>query len=83
MTNTTSNIPSNPNTERAYKGENAEILLQAAQERGYSSNEWATLKQWNAMNECVSKNQKGTKIVFQTPKGEVVAFLFNRNQLIA
>lgn len=69
-------------TGRDYHGANAELLTAHATANGYSSNEWATLKQWNSINETVRKREKGLKISFTDGKGnEVNAFLFNRHQL--
>lgn len=69
-------------TGKAYFGANEELLTQVAAEKGFDSNEWATMKQWNSANEVIRKNEKGTRIDFTDRKGdEVSAFLFNRNQL--
>lgn len=68
-------------TGREYKGDNAQRLNDEMSGKGYTSNEWATLKQWNANGEVVRKKEKGVKITFNSKKGEKHAFLFNRCQL--
>ncbi len=71
-------------TGREYRGLNADLLTEYAKSKSYKSNEWATLKQWNAINEVVRRREKGFQISFVNGKGnEVTAFLFNRDQLEA
>jgi antirestriction protein ArdC len=73
----------NIKTGKAYYGPNAELLTKVAEEKGYASNEWGTMKQWNSENEVIRKGEKSTKITFMDKrKGEeVIAPLFNRSQL--
>jgi len=85
----TEKAPVNANTGREYKNGNRQILIEAAAIKGYASNEWATMKQWNAIHYNVAKREKGTLItytVLQPSNGELVevqqtAFVFNRCQL--
>ncbi|MBS1778040.1 MAG: DUF1738 domain-containing protein [Bacteroidetes bacterium] len=82
MTQTISKNPINFATGKEYRNDNAQLLLDAMKQNNYSSNEFATMKQWNAQNETVRKGQKGVRITFESRAGETVAFLFNREQLV-
>ena len=44
---TTGKLPANPTTHRAYRGVNTLSLWITAQTRGYTSNLWASFKQWS------------------------------------
>lgn len=88
MTNTNSQI--NAVTGRSFIGPDAALLEAVVQERGYTSNDWATMNQWNKKGRSVVKGQKGTAITFtrkvENDDGEIVettttAFLYNRCQL--
>ena len=46
----TRKAPVNANTGREYKNGNCQVLIEAAATKGYTSNEWATMKQWNAIH---------------------------------
>lgn len=72
----------NISTGRAYQGANLETLNQNSQAKGFTSNEWGTMKQWNRLRETIRVNEKGTKITFKGKSGEEHAYLFNRCQLV-
>jgi len=57
-------LPTNAVTGNAYRGVNILSLWVTALERGYSSGEWATLRQWNEKGACVRKGEKASPIVF-------------------
>ncbi len=57
-------IPVNQYTQKAYKGINVVLLWSAALEHKYTSNEWASLKQWNLKKQSVRPKEKGTMIVY-------------------
>ena len=57
-------LPTNAVTGHAYRGVNILSLWVSALERGYSSGEWATLRQWNEKGACVRKGEKASPIVF-------------------
>jgi antirestriction protein ArdC len=57
-------LPMNAVTGQAYRGVNILSLWVTALERGYSSGEWATLRQWNEKGACVRKGEKASPIVF-------------------
>ena len=61
MTQCITKNPINFATGKDYKNDNAKILSEAMVQHGYTSNEWATMKQWNAQNETVRKGQKGIR----------------------
>lgn len=56
-------MPSNFTTGKGYSGINILLLWCSALENEYSSNQWATYKQWNESNEAVRKDEKGHTIV--------------------
>lgn len=56
--------PINVVSGRAYRGINTLVLWSEAQERGYSSALWGTLKQWNEKGARVRKGEKSSLIVF-------------------
>lgn len=49
-------------SNRIYTGYNAVALWQAGKERGYSSNKWATLKQWSKLRGRLRKGAKGVAV---------------------
>jgi antirestriction protein ArdC len=57
-------LPTNAVTGHAYRGVNILSLWVTTLERGYSSGEWATLRQWNEIGACVRKSEKASPIVF-------------------
>jgi antirestriction protein ArdC len=57
-------LPSNAVTGQAYRGVNILSLWVTALERGYSSGEWATLKQWNTKGATMRKGEKASPIAF-------------------
>lgn len=59
-----SGLPVNFVTENTYRGVNILSLWSAAISGGYSSNHWATYKQWKSVGGQVRKGQKGRTIVF-------------------
>ena len=56
--------PINAASGKAYRGVNVLALWCAAQEAGYSSDQWATYKQWAERGQQVRKGEKSTSIVF-------------------
>ena len=87
-------IPVNATTGKPYRGINIPLLWNAADEKGFTTNEYATFKQWSANKEVVKKGEKGNLIVFfdvmekENDKKEIerIPFLkssivFNRSQL--
>jgi antirestriction protein ArdC len=56
-------LPLNYTTEVNYRGINILLLWSKAIAENYSTNEWATLKQWNSQKEAIKPNEKGTMIV--------------------
>lgn len=90
MTKTQTNTQINVVTGRTFTGTDAEFLLAVVKEKGFTSNDWATMNQWNKKGRSVAKGQKGTAITFvrkvENDDGEFVettttAFLYNRCQL--
>ena len=59
-----SGLPANAVTGKRYNGSNVMWLLVAASEQGYSSNRWATYKQWAGIEGQVRKGEKGTLGVY-------------------
>lgn len=57
------NLPKRANGE-FYQGINVLLLWIAAEERGYTSDQWFTFKQAKAVGGNVRKGEKGTRIVF-------------------
>ena len=81
-------------TEKPYSGINAIITYLVAQKKEFNSCDWGTFKQWKAKGRVISKNQKGTPILFyqtiekENQAGEKESFpcaryfcIFNENQL--
>src|SRR4051794_11391175 len=57
-------IPSNPTTDKAYRGGNAVHLMATALQRGYGDPRWMTYKQAAENDWQVKKGEKGTQIEF-------------------
>ncbi len=57
-------LPVNPTTQNHYQGVNIPCLWFYQQEKDYSSNEWATFKQWKQQGASVRKGEKASPIVF-------------------
>ena len=62
-----STMPVNASTGRSYSGINVLLLWLAADKAGYTSSEWLTYKQAEAVGAQVRKGEKGTHIVFFKP----------------
>lgn len=81
--------PVNFITGKSYLNEKAHELQIVAQEKGYTSNEWATMNQWNSSKRSIARGEKGTPIryarILESDEGPVevveTTFLFNRCQL--
>ena len=57
-------LPINASTGNEYRGVNILSLIGEAQEKGYSSNQWASYKQWQAKGCQVKRGETGTYIIF-------------------
>ncbi len=57
-------LPANPVTEHSYRGINIPSLWIDQQEKKFTSNQWATFKQWKEKGAQVRKGQKGSPIIF-------------------
>jgi antirestriction protein ArdC len=57
-------IPVNATTGKEYKGINIPLLWQAADDKAFTTNEYATFKQWAYNKESVKKGEKGNVIIF-------------------
>ena len=64
VSSTANLMPVNATTGKAYSGSNVLSLWVSAQINGYSSNRWATFKQWQAAGATVRKGEKGTVAIF-------------------
>lgn len=60
----TAGRPTNAVTHAAYRGVNILMCWLSAQTRGFSSQEWASYKQWGSIGAHVRKGEKGTPIIF-------------------
>lgn len=56
--------PINVSSRKAYRGINTLCLWAAAEEKGYTSGEWATYKQWQDCGAQVRKGEKSSTVVF-------------------
>jgi antirestriction protein ArdC len=56
--------PINAGTRKRYRGVNVLVLWAAAKRRAYSSNEWATYRQWQEAGAQVRKAERSTTVVF-------------------
>jgi antirestriction protein ArdC len=59
-----SQLPSNALTGRGYRGINTLLLWLSTVERGYSSDRWATFRQWKEAGYPVRAGEKSTTVVF-------------------
>ena len=57
-------MPLNPVTGNHYQGVNILSLWFDQEELGYSSNHWATFKQWKDNGAQIKKGEKGSRIIF-------------------
>ena len=57
-------IPRNMVSDRQYNGVNILLLWGAAIKHEYSSNVWASFRQWNQQKESIRKGEKGTMVVY-------------------
>ena len=57
-------IPLNPTTKNYYKGANIVSLWFNQQAKQFSSNHWATYKQWKEQGATVRKGEKGSRVIF-------------------
>lgn len=57
-------IPKNPTTQLQYQGVNILALWFNQHAKKYSSNQWATFKQWKEQGANVKKGEKGSRIIF-------------------
>lgn len=57
-------LPLNPTTLNRYQGVNIPCLWFYQQERGFTSNQWATYRQWKNRDAQVRKGEQGNTIVF-------------------
>lgn len=87
-------IPTNPITGKDYRGINIPLLWHAADDKGFTTNEFATFNQWVQKKETIRKGEKGNTIIFydlmekENEKHEIekvpfvkTAIVFNRSQL--
>lgn len=86
-------IPQNFTTGKNYRGINILLLWASSLEKEYTTDEWASLKQWNEKKEYIRKGEKGSLIVYydtleKEVEGEVKhipylksSYVFNRCQL--
>ncbi|QKZ15907.1 ArdC family protein [Spirosoma sp. KUDC1026] len=87
-------LPINATTGKRYRGINIPLLWGAVDDRAFTTNEYATFKQWAERKEFVRKGEKGNLIVFydvlerENDKQEIdkipylkTSFVFNRCQL--
>jgi antirestriction protein ArdC len=56
--------PINAANRKLYRGVNILMLWVAAHQHNYSSNEWATYRQWNELGAQVRKGERSTIVVF-------------------
>lgn len=57
-------LPKNAVTRQKYRGINIPLLWGTAKEKKYSSNEWASYKQWLLLKENVRQGEKGSPIIY-------------------
>jgi antirestriction protein ArdC len=60
----TLHLPRNAAKDRAYNGINTVMLWVTAQRSGFTSNLWATYRQWSDLGAQVRKGEKGTHVLF-------------------
>jgi antirestriction protein ArdC len=56
--------PINAVSKKPYRGVNILVLWATAQEKGYTSGNWATYKQWQELGAQVRKGEKSANVVF-------------------
>jgi antirestriction protein ArdC len=56
--------PINAANQKLYRGVNILMLWASARKHNYSSNEWATYRQWNELGVQVRKGERSTMVVF-------------------
>ena len=64
VTGAESFAPVNVVSKRPYRGVNIILLWLLAEQHGYSSGEWATYNQWQALGAQVKKGEKAALVVF-------------------
>jgi antirestriction protein ArdC len=64
VTGAESFAPMNAASKRAYRGINVLLLWLLAEHHGYTSGEWATYNQWQALGAQVKKGEKSALVVF-------------------
>jgi len=57
-------LPINPITKKTYQGINILSLWSYQQSKGFTSNQWATFKQWQNVDAKVRKGEKASRIIF-------------------
>lgn len=57
-------MPKNAISGKFYRGINVLCLMDAAEQKGYTANEWATYKQWQERGAQVRKGEKATMVIF-------------------
>jgi len=57
-------LPTNPVTNKTYQGINILSLWSHQQSKGYTSNQWATFKQWKNIDAKIHKGEKASRIIF-------------------
>lgn len=57
-------LPGNPMTDNMYQGINILALWANQQDKKFTSNHWATFKQWKNAGAQVRKGEKGSQIIF-------------------
>lgn len=65
--NTTTTADKNMVSGKPYRGVNTLILGMSGMAQGFSTNLWASYKQWQELGATVRKGEKGTRIVFYSP----------------
>ena len=57
-------LPFNPITKNNYQGVNTLVLWATQQKKQYTSNTWATFKQWSSLGARIKRGEKSTRIIF-------------------
>lgn len=57
-------LPKNGMTGKSYRGINILMLWSSTLANGYSTQEWATFKQWQEQKQMIRKGEKGSLIVY-------------------
>ncbi len=71
----------NPITGKFYAGNNQLILWAKASKMRYSTNHWATMRQWNKTRASVRKGEKGTLVCAIIPRDKHQKLLFGSTQI--